>query len=260
MIHQLAIVHPEAKIGENVEIGPFSVIDRDVEIGDGTVIMNNVTVMNGARIGRNCRIFPGAVISGIPQDLKFKGEETVAIIGDNTTLRECVTVNRGTASKGKTVVGSNCLIMAYSHIAHDCIVGNYVIISNASQIAGEVIIDDHAVIGGGSLVHQFCHIGPHVMIQGGSKINKDIPPFVKAARDPIAYTGINIIGLRRRNFSPEDINVIQEIYRYLYLSQLNVSDALDRIEAEIPQSDIRDQILSFARASQRGILRGYEWC
>lgn len=260
MIHQYAIVHPEAKIGENVEIGPFCVIDRNVEIGDGTVLMNNVTVMSGARIGKNCRIFPGAVIAGIPQDLKFKGEETTAEIGDNTTLRECVTVNRGTASKGKTVIGSNCLIMAYCHVAHDCTVGNYVIISNATQVAGEVVIDDHAVIGGGTLIHQFCHIGPHVMIQGGSKINKDIPPFVKAARDPIAYTGINIVGLRRRNFSPEDINAIQEIYRYLYLMQMNVSDALDRIEAEVPQSEVRDQILAFARASQRGILRGYEWC
>lgn len=260
MIHQLAIVHPDAKIGENVEIGPFSVVDRDVVIGDGTVIMNNVTIMSGARIGRNCRVFPGAVIAGIPQDLKFKGEVTTAVIGDNTTLRECVTVNRGTASKGTTVIGHNCLIMAYSHIAHDCEVGSYVIISNASQIAGEVVIDDHAVIGGGTLVHQFTHIGPHVMIQGGSKINKDIPPFVKAARDPIAYTGINIVGLRRRNFSNEDINAIQEIYRYLYLSQLNVSDAIDRIEAEIPQSEVRDQILDFARASKRGILRGYEWC
>lgn len=260
MIHQLAVVHPEAKIGQNVEIGPFAVVARDVEIGDGTVIMNNATVLDGARIGRNCRIFPGAVISGIPQDLKFKGEETQAIIGDNTTLRECVTVNRGTASKGKTVIGSNCLIMAYSHVAHDCVIGNYVIISNATQVAGEVVIDDHAVIGGGTLIHQFSHIGPHVMIQGGSKINKDIPPFVKAARDPIAYTGINIVGLRRRNFSPEDINAIQEIYRYLYLSQLNVSDAIERIEAEIPQSEVRDQILDFARASTRGILRGYEWC
>ncbi len=260
MIHQLAVVHPEARIGNNVEIGPFAVVARDVEIGDGTVIMNNATILDGARIGRNCRVFPGAVISGIPQDLKFKGEETLAIVGDNTTLRECVTVNRGTASKGKTVIGSNCLIMAYSHVAHDCVIGNYVIISNATQVAGEVIIDDLAVIGGGTLIHQFSHIGPHVMIQGGSKINKDIPPFVKAARDPIAYTGINIVGLRRRNFSPEDINAIQEIYRYLYLSQLNVSDAIERIEAEIPQSEVRDQILDFARASKRGILRGYEWC
>ncbi len=260
MIHPMAIVHPKAKIGENVEIGPFSVIAENVEIGDGTVIMNNVTVMDGARIGRNCRIFPGAVISGIPQDLKFRGEETLAIIGDNTTLRECVTVNRGTASKENTIVGSNCLIMAYCHVAHDCVIGNNVIISNACQVAGEVVIDDFAVIGGGTLIHQFCHIGPHVMIQGGSKINKDIPPYVKAARDPIAYTGINIVGLRRRNFSAEDINTIQEVYRYLYLSQLNVSDAIDRIEEEIPQSAVRDEILDFAKASKRGILRGYEWC
>ena len=207
MIHQMAVVHPDAQIGENVEIGPFSVIERDVVIGDGTVIMNNVTILNGARIGKNCRIFPGAVIAGIPQDLKFKGEETLAIIGDNTTLRECVTVNRGTASKEKTVVGNNCLIMAYCHVAHDCTIGDYVIISNASQVAGEVVVDDHAVIGGGTLIHQFTHIGPHVMIQGGSKINKDIPPFVKAARDPIAYTGINIVGLRRRNFSKRFIDI-----------------------------------------------------
>lgn len=260
MIHQLAVVHPEAKIGENVEIGPFAVIGRDVVIGDNTVIMNNATVMDGARIGCNCRIFPGAVIAGIPQDLKFHGEETLAIIGDNTTLRECVTVNRGTASKEKTVVGSGCLIMAYCHVAHDCTVGNNVIISNACQVAGEVTIDDFAVIGGGTLIHQFCHLGSHVMIQGGSKINKDIPPFVKAARDPIAFTGINTVGLRRRNFSTEDINAIQEIYRYLYLSQMNVTDAIERIEAEIPQSQVRDQILNFARASKRGILRGYEWC
>ncbi len=260
MIHQLAVIHPDAKIGQNVEIGPFVTIDANVEIGDGTVIMNNATILSGARIGRNCRIFPGAVISGIPQDLKFKGEETLAIIGDNTTLRECVTVNRGTASKGKTVIGSNCLIMAYSHVAHDCVIGNQVIISNATQVAGEVIVDDYAVIGGGTLIHQFCHIGPHVMIQGGSKINKDIPPFVKAARDPISYTGINTVGLRRRNFSNEDINLIQEVYRYLYLSQLNISDAIDRIEAEIPAGNLRDQILDFAKESKRGILRGYEWC
>lgn len=260
MIHPSAIVHPDAKIGKNVEIGPFSVVAANVEIGDDTIIMNNATILDGARIGKNCRVFPGAVIAGIPQDLKFRGEDTLAIIGDNTTMRECVTVNRGTASKGHTIIGSDCLIMAYCHIAHDCVVGNHVIISNASQVAGEVVIDDYAVIGGGTLIHQFCHLGPHVMIQGGSKINKDIPPFVKAARDPIAYTGINIVGLRRRNFTPDEINAIQEIYRYLYLSQLNVSDAIDRIEAEIPQSKVRDEILGFAKASQRGILRGYEWC
>ena len=213
--------------------------------------------MEGARIGKNCTIFPGAVISGVPQDLKFQGEDTVAIIGDNTTIRECVTINRGTASKGKTVVGSNCLIMAYSHVAHDSIVGDNVIISNASQIAGEVVIDDFAVIGGGSLIHQFCHIGPHVMIQGGALVNKDIPPYVKAAREPIAYAGINSIGLRRRNFSSETIREIQEIYRYLYLSGLNNTDAIERIEAELPATKERDEIILFVRNSKRGIIRGY---
>jgi UDP-N-acetylglucosamine acyltransferase len=213
--------------------------------------------MEGARIGKHCTIFPGAVISGIPQDLKFKGEETTAEIGDNTTIRECVTVNRGTAAKGKTVVGNNCLIMAYCHVAHDCLVGNNVIVSNASQLAGEVQVDDFAVIGGGTLVHQFSHLGTHVMIQGGSRINKDIPPFVKAGRDPIAYTGINSIGLRRRNFTNDQIREIQEIYRYLYLSRLNVTDAVDRIEAELPATKERDEIIEFIRNSKRGIVRGY---
>lgn len=260
MIHPSAIVHPDARIGKDVEIGPFCVIDGDVEIGDGTVLMNNVTVKDGSRIGAHCNIHPGAVVGGIPQDLKYVGEKTVAIIGDYTTLRECVTVNRGTASKNKTVVGSHCLIMAYCHIAHDCEIGNYVIISNATQVAGEVVVDDHAVIGGGSLIHQFTHIGPHVMIQGGAKINKDIPPYVKAAREPIAYTGINTVGLRRRNFSADDINSIQEIYRLLYLTQLNVSDAIEKIEEEVKPSAVRDEIVNFIKNSKRGILRGYEWC
>ncbi len=196
-------------------------------------------------------------MSGIPQDLKFQGEETLAVIGDNTTLRECVTVNRGTASKGRTVVGSNCLIMAYCHVAHDCVVGNNVIMSNATQLAGEVVVDDFAVIGGGSLVHQFCHIGPHVMLQGGALVNKDIPPFVKAAREPIAYAGINSIGLRRRGFTSEQIRDIQEIYRYLYLSGLNNSDAIERIEAELPATPERDEIIMFVRNAKRGIIRGY---
>lgn len=257
MKQPLAYVHPAAKIAPNVVIDPFVTIDQNVEIGEGTRIGSNVTIMEGARIGKNCTIFPGAVISGVPQDLKFRGEDTVAIIGDNTTIRECVTINRGTASKGKTVVGSNCLIMAYSHVAHDSIVGDNVIISNASQIAGEVVIDDFAVIGGGSLIHQFCHIGPHVMIQGGALVNKDIPPYVKAAREPIAYAGINSIGLRRRNFSSETIREIQEIYRYLYLSGLNNTDAIERIEAELPATKERDEIILFVKNSKRGIIRGY---
>ena len=257
MKQPFAYIHPADKIHPSVVIDPFVTIDQNVEIGEGTHISSNCTIMEGARIGKGCKIFPGAVISGIPQDLKFKGEETVAIIGDNTTIRECVTVNRGTASKGHTIVGNNCLIMAYSHVAHDCQIGNNVIMSNATQVAGEVQVDDFAVIGGGSLIHQFCHIGSHVMLQGGSRVNKDIPPFVKAGRDPIAYTGVNSIGLRRRNFTNDQIRDIQEIYRYLYLSRLNVSDAVDRIEAELPATCERDAIIEFIRNSKRGIVRGY---
>ena len=257
MKQPLAYIHPAAKIASNVVIDPFVTIDKNVEIGEGTRIGSNVTILEGARIGKNCTIFPGAVISAIPQDLKFKGEETVAIIGDNTTLRDCVTVNRGTASKGKTVVGSNCLIMAYCHIAHDCVIGNNVIMSNATQVAGEVVIDDYAVVGGGALIHQFCHVGSHVMLQGGALVNKDIPPYVKVGRNPISYAGTNSIGLRRRGFTNEKICEIQEIYRYLYLSGLNNSDAVERIEAELPASKERDEIIMFVRNSQRGIIRGY---
>ena len=257
MKQPLAYIHPAAKIASVLVIDPFVTIDCNVEIGEGTRIGSNVTILEGARIGKNCKIFPGAVIGAIPQDLKFQGEDTLAIIGDNTTLRECVTVNRGTASKGKTEVGSNCLIMAYSHVAHDCKVGDNVIISNATQLAGEVVVDNFAVIGGGTLVHQFCHLGAHVMIQGGALINKDVPPFVKAAREPISYAGVNSIGLRRRGFSSESIRDIQDIYRYLYLSGLNVTDAISRIEAELPATPERDEIILFVRNSKRGIIKGY---
>lgn len=257
MKQPLAYIHPAAKIDPSVIMDPFVTIEENVEIGAGTRIGSNVTIMAGARIGKNCTIFPGAVVSAVPQDLKFKGEDTVAIIGDNTVLRECVTINRGTAAKGKTVVGSNCLIMAYCHVAHDCVVGDNVIMSNATQLAGEVVVDNFAVIGGGTLVHQFCHIGPHVMVQGGALVNKDIPPFVKAAREPISYAGVNSIGLRRRGFSSETIREIQEIYRYLYLSGLNNSDAVERIEAELPATKERDEIILFVRNAKRGIIKGY---
>lgn len=257
MKQPLAYIHPAAKIDPSVIIDPFVTIEENVEIGAGTRIGSNVTILAGARIGKNCTIFPGAVVSAVPQDLKFKGEDTVAIIGDNTVLRECVTINRGTAAKGKTVVGSNCLIMAYCHVAHDCVVGDNVIMSNATQLAGEVVVDNFAVIGGGTLVHQFCHIGPHVMVQGGALVNKDIPPFVKAAREPISYAGVNSIGLRRRGFSSETIREIQEIYRYLYLSGLNNSDAVERIEAELPATKERDEIILFVRNAKRGIIKGY---
>ena len=257
MIHQLAFVHPDAKIGNNVTIEPFTTIEGNVVIGEGTVIHSNAVVMNGARIGKNCQIFPGAVVSAIPQDLKFKGEETTAEVGDNTIVRECVTINRGTVAKGKTIVGNNCLLMAYSHIAHDCIIGNNVIIGNATQLAGEVEVDDFAIISGGTLVHQFGRIGAHVMIQGGSRISKDIPPFVTAGREPIAYCGINSIGLRRRGFSNEEISSIQDIYRYLYMSGMNNTAALEKIEEELPATKYREQIVGFIKNSERGILRGW---
>lgn len=248
-------VDPGAKIGNNVKIGNFTNIYDDVEIGDNCEIAGNVTIFPGARIGNGVKIFPGAVIAAIPQDLKFKGEKTLAIIGDGTTLRECVTVNRGTASKGQTVVGENCLIMAYNHVAHDCRIGNRVIMSNACQLAGEVIVDDSAVIGGGSLIHQFCHLGKNIMLQGGALVNKDIPPYVKAAREPISYVGLNTIGLHRNGFSQEDINTISEIYRVLYLSDLNVTNAIKLIRETLPESKYREEIIDFVENSSRGVIR-----
>ena len=258
MNQPLSYVHPEAKIARNVVIEPFVSIAKNVEIGEGTWIGSNVSIMEGARIGKNCRVFPGAVISAIPQDLKFDGEDTLAIIGDNTTIRECVTMNRGTKATGVTKVGSNCLIMAYSHIAHDCVVGDYCILANAATLAGHVLIDDWAIIGGLVAIHQFVHIGSHVMISGGSLVRKDIPPFVKAGREPVSYIGMNSIGLRRRDFTNEKINEIQEVYRHLYLSNLNVSNALERIEARMPATKERDEIILFIRGSKRGIMKGYD--
>ena len=237
MISPLAYVSPKAQIGKNVTIDAFAYIDDNVIIGD------------------NCHVFPSAVIGAVPQDLKYKGEETWTIIGDNCVLREFVTVHRGTASKGKTVIGNNNLIMAYCHVAHDCILHNNIIMSNATQLAGEVEVDDFAIIGGGTLGNQFSHIGSHVMIQGGSKINKDIPPYVIAAREPIAYCGINSVGLNRRGFTPEQIHTIQEAYRLIYQGGMIVSQALDTIEATMPQTPERDAILHFIRNSERGIVR-----
>jgi len=256
VISPLAFVHPEAIIGDNVTIEPFAYVDRNVKIGDGTHIMAHATLLYGARIGNNCTIFPQATIAAIPQDLKFKGEDTVAIVGDRTVIRECATVNRGTASKGFTTVGEDCLIMAYSHVAHDCVLKNHVILGNAAQLAGEVEIDDYAIVSGGSLVHQFTRIGAHVMIQGGSKISKDIPPYVMVGREPISYVGLNVVGLRRRGFSGERINSIQEIYRYLYQSGYNTTQATERIENELPDTEDRKYILDFVRNSSRGIVRG----
>lgn len=256
MTHALSYINPNAKIGLDVQIDPFSVIHEDVEIGDGTWIGSNVTIFPGARIGKNVRIFPGAVISAIPQDLKFGGEVTTAEIGDHTTIRECVTVNRGTIDRLKTVIGTNCLIMAYVHIAHDCIIGNHCIIANSVQLAGHVVVGDYAIIGGSSGVHQFAKIGRHVMISGGSLVRKDVPPFTKSGREPLSYAGINSIGLKRRGFSDELVNEIQEAYRYIYLKGLNNNDALIEIEANINPTPERDEIINFIRNSERGIMKG----
>lgn len=254
-ISPLACVSENALIGKDVKIGPFVTIDENVVIGDGTIIDSNAVIHSGARIGNNCHIHSGAVVSDIPQDLKFKGEDSVAIIGDNTSIREFVTIHRGTASKEKTVIGDNCLIMAYCHVAHDCELGNNVIMSNQVQLAGEVVVGDYAVLGGGALVHQFTHIGKHVMLQGGSLVNKDLPPYIMAGRYPISYEGVNSVGLHRRGFTEEQITKIQKVYRVLYLSRLNNTEALAKVIAEIPQSPERDEIVNFVKASKRGIVR-----
>ena len=257
MIHQLTAVDPRAKIGKNVTVEPFTTIASDVVIGAGTWIGSNVTIMDGARIGKNCKIFPGTVISAIPQDLKFDGEDTQTIIGDNTTLRECVTINRGTKALGYTKVGNDCLIMATSHVAHDCVLGNNVIIANGCGIAGHVEIGDFVVMGGLSAVQQFGKIGKHVMISGGSLIRKDIPPYVKVAREPISYAGINSVGLRRRGFTNDKIFEIQKIYRAIFQMKMNTTQAIEYIEKEMLPTMERDEIITFIQNSPRGIVQGY---
>ena len=258
MIQSLAYIDPQAKIAANVVIEPFTTIHKDVEIGEGTWIASNVTIFPGARIGKNCKIFPGAVIAAVPQDLKFDGENTIVKIGDNTTIRECVTINRGTVDKNKTEVGSNCLLMAYVHLAHDVTVGDNVIISNGVQVAGHVDIHDNARIGGLSAVHQFVTIGRHVMIEGGSMVSKDVPPFVKAGRYPLSYEGVNSIGLRRNGFTSEKINEIQDIYRFLFVQNNNMSKAILQVEANMNVSAERDEILDFVKASERGVMKGFQ--
>lgn len=257
MNQPLAYIHPGAKIATNVVVEPFTTIHNNVTIGSGTWIGSNVTIMEGARIGKNCRIFPGSVISAIPQDLKFDGEDSLAIIGDNTTIRECVTVNRGTKALGKTEVGENCLIMASTHIAHDCEIGNNCILANGSVIAGHVTIGDYAILSGLVAVHQFIHIGEHAMVSGGSLVRKDVPPYTKAGKEPISFIGINSIGLRRRGFTTEKIREIQDIYRILYQKHYNTTQAMEKIEAEMEATKERDQILLFIKNSQRGIMKGY---
>jgi UDP-N-acetylglucosamine acyltransferase len=258
MIQPLAYIHPQAKIADNVVIEPFVTIYKDVVIGEGTWIGSNVTIMDGARIGKNCRIFPGAVISAQPQDLKYKGEASTVTVGDNTIIRECVTLNRGTAlDKNTTTIGSNCLLMAYVHVAHDCVIGDNVIIANSVQLAGHIEVQDFAFIGGASAVHQFVSIGAHSIISGGSLVRKDVPPYTKAGREPLSYVGINSVGLRRRGFSSEQINEIQDIYRTIFLKKLNITRALDIIETEREPTEIRDEILDFIRNSNRGVMKGF---
>jgi UDP-N-acetylglucosamine acyltransferase len=256
MISNLAFIHRDAILGKDVTVEPFAYIAGNVFIGDKTWIGPGATILDGARIGENCRIFSSAVISGIPQDLKFRGEDTTAEIGDNTTIRECSTVNRGTAAVGKTVIGAGCLLMAYSHIGHDCKLSNNIIIGNYSALAGEVKVDEWAILSGGTLVHQFSRIGAHVMIGGGSKVRTDVPPFIKADRDPLSFLGLNSVGLTRRGFEKERIDVIHNIYRAIYQSKMNFAQALEYVENSFNPSEDRDYILEFIRRSERGIIRG----
>ena len=254
--YPLTSIHPDAKIAENVQIDSFSTIYGDVEIGEGTWIGPNVTIFEGARIGKNCKIFPGAVISAIPQDLKFNGEITTTEIGDNTIIRECVTINRGTLDKMKTKIGSNCLIMAYVHVGHDCIVGNNCILANCVNLAGHVELEDFVVIEGVVGIQQFVKVGQHAFIGSGSNVRKNVPPYVKAAREPLSYVGVNSVGLRRRGFSTETILQIEDIYRSIYVRGLNLSNAVRVIEQEAPQSPEKEFILKFIAESTKGMIRG----
>ncbi len=256
-ISPLASVSPNAKLGDNIEIGPFAFIDENVEIGDGCVIQPNAVIYPYVKMGKNCHVFPGAVVGAIPQDLKYEGEITYVEIGDNVTIRECVTINRGTKASGKgvTKIGSNTLLMSYVHVAHDCVVGEHCILVSFVGIAGETVVDDWAIVGGGAKAHQFSKIGCHAMVGGMSKINKDIPPYVLCGRDPICYSGVNIVGLRRRGFSAEVIRNIKDIYDTIYFSGYNITDGCAKVEAGFPQSEERDTILNFIRSSKRGIIR-----
>lgn len=257
MNHQ-SYIHPDAQIGKDVTIGPFCYIDKDVVIGDGTWIGPNVTIFEGGRIGKDCKIFPGAVIAGIPQDLKFQGEKTTARVGDRTTIREYVTINRGTSYANHTVVGNDCLLMAYVHVAHDCVLGDRVILANNVNLAGHVVIEDWAILEGLVAVQQFTRIGAHSFVAGGSLVRKSVPPFVKAAREPLSYAGINAIGLKRRHFTQEAINHIQDIYRILYVKGDNITKAMDSIDQKIQDSEHKQQIITFIRSAELGIIRGFQ--
>lgn len=256
MNQPLSYIHPQAEIADNVVIEPFVTIHKDVVIGEGTWIGPHVTIMEGARIGSNCKIFPGAVISAVPQDLKYKGEKSRVIIGDNVMIREYVTINRGTQASMQTQIGNNCLLMAYVHVAHDCIIGDNCILANNANLAGHINLEDYVILGGAVNVSQFLKIGKHAFISGGCLLNKDIPPYIKAARHPTVFAGINSVGLRRRGYSSEKINEIMNIYRILFIRGYNTSNALKIIETEIAPSEERDEIITFVRDSVRGVLKG----
>ena len=250
-------MHPNANIGEGVVVSPFASVDEDVVIGDGCWIGPHAHIMEGTRLGKNCKIFHGAIVGNIPQDLKFKGEKTELIVGDNTVIREYCTVNRGTSASGKTQIGSDCLLMAYVHVAHDCIIGNKCILANSVNVAGHVEIDDYAILGGMSAIHQFVKIGAHAILGGGSLVGRDVPPYVTAARNPLSYCGVNSRGLKRRGFDLAKINHLADIYRILFVHGNSLSKALYLIETQIPVSDERDAILQFVEeSSTRGIIRG----
>ncbi|MFN8309164.1 MAG: acyl-ACP--UDP-N-acetylglucosamine O-acyltransferase [Chitinophagales bacterium] len=257
MNQPFSYIHPSAKVADSAIIEPFVFISKDVEIGEGTWIGPHVTIMEGARIGKNCKIFPGAVISAIPQDLKYKGEHTLVEIGDNVVIREFVTVNRGTEQSKTTRIGNNTMLMAYVHIAHDCFIGSNCILANNTNLAGHITIEDYAILGGACNIQQFVKVGRHAILSGGSLVNKDIPPFVRAARHPTCYAGVNSIGLRRRGFTTEQINHLLDIYRIIYVRGLNVSNAMKVVETEISDSPEKDEIVSFIRDSVRGIMKGF---
>ncbi len=253
-ISPLAFVHPEAKLGDNNIIGPFCYIDKNTVMGDNNVLQNSVTINSGARIGNNNEIFPGASLSTKPQDLKYKGEETICEIGDNNSIRENVTISKGTASKGTTIVGNNNLLMENMHVAHDCVLGNHIIIGNSTKFAGEVVIDDNAIISAEVLCHQFCKIGGYVMIQGGTRFSQDIPPYVIAGKEPVRYAGINIIGLRRHGFSNELIDLIHNAYRILYSKGI-MKEGIEEIKKQLPLTPEIQYIIDFVSTSKRGIVR-----
>lgn len=249
-----AIVSPKAQLGENVTVGPFTIIEDDVIIGAGTTIGANVLIANGARIGKECRIHHGAVVGTNPQDLKFHGEASILEVGDYTTIREYATLNRGTHVRGKTTVGSHCFIMAYTHVAHDCSVGNHVILANSVNMAGHVVIEDYVVIGGLVGIHQFERIGRHVMIGANSRAMKDVPPYVLAGQEPLAFTGLNIVGLKRRNFPQESIDALDKAYRFIYNANLNVTQALEKIKSEMQITEEIRHVIDFIEKSKRGII------